>query len=185
MLTLAVTLPVWESFWRPRIESRFQQSQLRKPALWSMEMIGLSLLAQIGALPVVAASYNEVSLTGGLANLLIVPALFALIPLGFVGAALWGVWHVLGAFLLCVTGWGISRIVQIVQLLGETPWAYRALPTPPAPLIACFYLLVYGGTDAIRQRLAARQSAPPPAAAASSAAARPAPMVGPRPPPGP
>ena len=143
VLTLAVTMPVWDGFWRPRLDGKVLAKPLpRKAALWVADMIGLSLLAQLGALPVVAASYNEVSLTGWLANLLVVPALFIVIPLGFLGAALWGLWHGLGAILLLTaTGWGIGRIMSpSCVCLGETSWAYRALPTPPAPLLACFYL---------------------------------------------
>ena len=186
VLTLAVTMPVWDGFWRPRVEARFLQPSIRKAALWATDMTGLSLLAQLGALPVVAASYNEVSLTGWLANLLVVPALFVVIPLGFLGAALWGLWHGLGAILLVGTGWGIGRIVSVVRLLGETSWAYRALPTPPAPLLACFYLLVYGGTEVIGRRSnqsAPQQPAPPPAAASASAAGRAAAGLGSGPPP--
>ena len=168
VLTLAVTMPIWDNFWRPRIQSRFSQPLGRKAALWAVDMAGLSLLAQLGALPVVAASYNEVSLTGWLANLLVVPALFVVIPLGFLGAALWGLWHGLGAILLTATGWGIERIVSVVRLLGETSWAYRALPTPPAPLLACFYALIYGGTQVIGRRNP-KQLSPPPAAAPAPA----------------
>ena len=179
ILTLAVTMPVWDSVWRPHIEARFSLPVTRKAALWATDMTGLSLLAQIGALPIVALNYNEVSLTGWLANLLVVPALFALIPIGFLGAALWSVWHGLGALLLTLTGWGIERILAIVRGLGEAPWAYRALPAPPLPLILGFYCLVYGGTDAIRKRFTAPPSAAPPAANA----ARPAAVVGAVPPP--
>ena len=109
-----------------------------------MEMIGLSLLAQIGALPIVAASYNEVSLSGWLANLLVVPALFVAHPPGLPRSRACGAcgtrW---GPCCWPATGWGIGRIVTVVRVLGETSWAYRALPTPPAPLLACFYLVIF------------------------------------------
>ena len=143
ILTLAVCLPVWDTFWRPRIEGRIAWKPAQKAALWVAEMAGLSLIAQLGAAPVVAQDYNEVSLVGWLANALVVPALFALIPLSFLGTALWGLWHAGGAFLLAGAGWGVERIVGVVRTLGELPWGYRAIPSPPLPLLLAFYGAVW------------------------------------------
>ena len=143
ILTLAVTMPVWDGCWRPRIERRLAWKPARLAALWTADMAGLSLIAQLGAAPVVAQDYNEVSLVGWIANALVVPPLFVIIPLSFLGAALWGTWHAGGAFLLAGAGWGVERIVGVVRALGESPWGYRAIPSPPLPLLLAFYGAVW------------------------------------------
>ena len=180
VLTLALTLPVWNSFWRPRLTARFHSPVLRKAALRAAELTGLSLLAQLGAMPLVASDYNEVSLTGWLANLLVVPTLFLLIPLGFAGALLWSLWHGAGAFLLSAAGLGITWVIGIVRVFGESPWAFRAVQTPPPPVLLCFYAALYGASHVISRRLAPKP-APLPAPAGSPSPA----LVGsgPRPPP--
>lgn len=152
VLTLALGMPVWERFWRPRVAARFVRPLPRKAVWWSLEMVGLSLLAQIGSAPIVATSYNEVSLLGVFANALVVPMLFIVIPLGFLGAALWNVWHVLGLGLLVMTGWGLHYIVWVVRGCGESVWAARALPTPPPLAVACYYALVVCGAWAFGGR---------------------------------
>lgn len=166
ILTLALAMPVWDSFWRPRLSAQFQQLILRKAALWAIELIGLSLFAQLGSLPVAASDYHEVTLTGWLANILIVPTLFLLFPLGFAGALLWVLWHGAGAFLLSAAGWGIARVVAIVRAFGESPWAYRAIEAPPAPVLICFYLVIYGGINALSERFSPK---PAPLAAGADA----------------
>ena len=154
ILTLVLTMPVWDSFWRPRITVYFQRPLLRRAALRTIDLAGLSLFAQLGAMPLVATDYNQISLTGWLANLLVVPTLFLLIPLGFTGALLWSFWHMAGGFLLSAAGLGITGVIRIVRLFGESPWSYRAIQTPPQPLLLCFYAALYGVTDALSRRFA-------------------------------
>lgn len=146
VLTIIVAMPVWEQFWRPRVDRWFTRLPLRKAAWWTLEMVGLSLLAQIGSAPIVATDYNEVSLTGVLANALVVPALFLVIPLGFTGALLWNVWHMAGMGLLVLTGSLLQHwVVAVVRGLGESTWAYRALPTPSPLAVLSYYVAVMGG----------------------------------------
>ena len=182
ILTLAVTMPVWDMFWRPKLAANFRQPLVHNAAKWAVDGIGLSLLAQLGAMPVIASTYNEVSLTSAAANVLVVPLLFGLIPLGFAGIGLWTVWHSAGASLLTAAGWGTLCIARIVRGFGELPWAFLALSPPPLPLVLTFYALVYGGADALQQIFGTRPAAPPPAAP-DPAAAGAAGLVGAVPPP--
>ena len=166
--TLAVTMPVWNEFWRPKL-SRIKPPWLSRPAEWMADGFGLSLLAQLGALPVMASAYSEISLTGWAANALVVPLLFVLIPVGFAGILLWTLSHALGALVLVAAGWGIKVIGGVVTTLGELPGGYLALPPPPLPLIILFYAIVYGGTDAAQRLLGKQDHAPASAARAASA----------------
>ncbi len=148
ILTLSLTMPVWDGFWRPRLLAWISFPPAAKAALWAVEGIGLAGLAQLGSLPVVAASYDQVSLCGWLANLLVVPALFVLIPLGFAGVLLLGVWHMAGLWLLTGAGWGIGRVLAVVHGFGASAWSYRAVPPPPVALVICYYALIAWGAVA-------------------------------------
>ena len=178
--TLAVTMPVWNGFWHPKL-TVIKPSWLHKPAEWAIDGFGLSLLAQLGAMPIMASAYSEVSLTAWAANALVVPLLFLLIPLGFASILIWTVSHALGAFVLGAAGWGVRTIARVVTTLGELPWAYFALPPPPLPLVLLFYATVYGGTD-YAQRILGKQ-ADAPASAAGAARAGTGGVVGMVPPP--
>jgi competence protein ComEC len=186
ILTLALTMPVWNNFWHPRLAAGIRQPKIRKAAEWAVDGFGLSLLAQLGAMPVVASAYSEVSLIGWLANGLVVPMLFVLIPLGLMGILIGTLWHALGVLLLTAAGWGVSAISRVVRGLGELPGAYLSLSPPPLPLVLLFYALIYGGTDAIQrvinQRRLGKDFAPPPASAGPAAAGA-AGLVGTVPPP--
>lgn len=171
VLILAVTMPVWDRFWRPRIERRVVGARPLWLARRAMEMVGLSLLAQVGSAPIVALAYNEVSLSGFPANVLVVPALFVLIPVGFGGALLWTVWHAPAVACFAVAKIALLYVTHLVRWFGESAWAYRAVPTPSPLAIGLYYALVYGVTDALSSRL---PHAPPLSSASSarSAAAR-------------
>jgi competence protein ComEC len=139
ILTLSLTMPLWDKFWRGFTETRIRAPVARKAVLWALEGIGLSCLAQLGALPIVSASYNEVSLGGWLANILVVPALFVLIPLGFAGVLLGSVCHLAGLWLLLGAGWGIEWVLTVVHGFGSSAWAYRAIPPPSVAWIFGYY----------------------------------------------
>jgi hypothetical protein len=83
-------------------------------------------------------------LIGFFANVLVVPTLFLLIPAGLIGAALWGWWPLAGGVLLQASGLGLIYVSRIVQWLGGSPWAYRAVVSPSLLAIAAYYALVFG-----------------------------------------
>ena len=148
ILTLSLTMPLWDGFWRPRVLGWISFPPAAKAALWAVEGIGLAGLAQLGSLPIVAAAYDQVSLSGWLANLFVVPALFILIPLGFAGVLLLGVWHMAGLWLLAGAGWSIGRVLAVVHGFGASSWSFRAVPPPPVPLVVCYYALIAWGAAA-------------------------------------
>ena len=144
VLTLMLGMPLWQAWWRPRLEKAIKQPLPRKALWWMVEMLGLSLLAQAGALPIVTADYNEASLSGVIANALVVPALFLLVPLGLTGAALQAAWPAGGTAVLHLTGLGLNYVITLVRFFGEGAWAYRAIAPPPPGLIVSYYILLFG-----------------------------------------
>lgn len=162
VLTLAVLMPVWSAFWLPRLE-RFARGMGRKAAVWAMDLCGLAFVAQLGALPIVAYYYNQVSLVSVGANLLVVPLLFFVVPLGFVGALAWPLWHGAGALLLWICHFGLVWIVGVVRVCAAPSWASLAIASPTPGLIAVYYC-VLGGCAFRRRALGAHV---PPALAPS------------------
>lgn len=161
VMTIVVLMPLWERFWQPRLEEWISAPVLRRAAYWTLEMLGLSIFAQIGAAPIVASAYNEVSLIGVIANALVVPCLFVVIPLGFLGAMIGSLSPLLGHIALAPVGKLLVFIAWVVRSCGESPWAYRAMETPSPLWIVCYYLML-AGIASIRAGAAkqADQSAP-------------------------
>ena len=102
---------------------------------------------------IVASSYNEVSLLGFFANILVVPLLFVLIPLGIVAALLGNLWPLAGGGLFFIASLLLRVIVFVVRGVGESPWAYRAIPTPSVFGIICYYALVVAAAGVIKTRV--------------------------------
>jgi len=152
VLTLAVGMPAWNGFWHERIQKQFARPFARKAALWGLELTGLALLAQLGSLPITLRDYNELSVLGVLANLLVVPVLFLLVPLGFAGALLSIMWHAGGVALLWPCAGLLAWIVGVVQSCAAPVWASIAAPSPSPAWIIVYYVSVLGGLCALRPR---------------------------------
>ena len=158
--TLAAAMPRWSDYWRGVTERRIASPPARQAAFRTLEMIGLSVFAQLGSAPIIAAAYNEFSLSGLLANLLVVPALFLIIPLGFLTAAMSGVSSAAGAFGAMLLLAPLDYIVAVVRACGEAPWAYRAIPTPSTAAIALYYAAVALAARLLsRRKISARPEA--------------------------
>ncbi|BDI28790.1 hypothetical protein CCAX7_008410 [Capsulimonas corticalis] len=138
--TLAVTMPLWSDYWRERAERWTRLAPaVRRAAFWGLELAGLTLFAQLGSAPIVAGAYNEFSLSGVLANLLVVPALFLIVPLGFLTAAFAGISSGAAALSATLLLPLLDYVIAVVRACGEGRWAFRAIQTPPIVLIALYY----------------------------------------------
>lgn len=100
-------------------------------ALFAVEMAALSTVIQIGLALPMAEYFHRVSFTGLTANLLIVPALDAVIPLGF--AALFTGWRWLGA----AAGRLLIFAAKVATWHAHLEPAWR-VPDPPAWLALSF-----------------------------------------------
>jgi len=161
VLVLALGMPLWSAFWHPRLERRFARGMGRRAAVWMVELCGLAVLAQLGALPIVARDYNQVSLLSVPANLLVVPMLFLVVPLGFAGALLWPIWNGAGAFLLWLCHFGLLWIVGVVRVCAAPPWASQAIVSPAPGLIIAYYFILALGALSLRRAVLPHISSPP------------------------
>ncbi len=104
--------------------------------LW--EMCFISLVLQIGMLPLLAKDFHRVSLSGAVAN---VPALLLtglVVPLGFLtlGVALF--WRALAAALARVLGWLVTLLAGTVRWFARWPRLSYRIPGPPLWLLVAF-----------------------------------------------
>ena len=155
--TLAICMPVWDGLVERFLP--FSRHPARRAAVWALDIVGVSLFAQIGSAPIVASAYNEISLGGIIANLLVVPWLFALIPLAVAALAVGLIWPAAGASLLTPCA-AISRvIIGIVRRCGESDWSFRAVPDPSALAMAAYYGAVFVGAVYVARQLAKKPKA--------------------------
>jgi competence protein ComEC len=116
--------------------------------LW--ELFVLTVVLQIGMLPLMARDFHRITLAAPLVNLFAVPLTSVVVPLGFVtlGSAL--LFPALGKIL----AWPLARLtwilLHVVQWFAHFPhWSYR-IPGPPVWLVATFCVVAVLLTAAIR-----------------------------------
>lgn len=144
VITLAMIMPVWDAWLRPRIDALPLARPWRRLLLRAAELVGVTVFSQIGALPVVASAYNEMSLSGFAANVLVVPLLFLIIPLGITGVTLGIVWRPLSAVFFAGASPLLGWTVDIVRAFGESSTGFTATPPPDPVAVACYYAAVAG-----------------------------------------
>ena len=103
------------------------------------EMIVLTIVLQIGMLPLLARDFHRVTLSGPLANLFAVPLTGILVPLGFATLALSLFSHNAAALFALPLRWLTAFLVDAVNYVSHIPrWSYR-VPAPPLWLMLFFF----------------------------------------------
>ena len=105
----------------------------------SWELLVLSLVMQIGMLPLMASEFHRVSLAGPLANLFIVPLTGVLVPLGFLtlGSAL--LWAPLARALAWPLIWLTSLLTHLAAWFAAIPHGSYRIPAPPPWAMLAFF----------------------------------------------
>jgi len=106
------------------------------------EALAVTVAAQIGTLPIVAAGFHVVSLTGPLANAVVLPVLPVLIALG----AVLGIWGAATPWLAALADLSydlLHGLIQFSNWLASLPAALRS-NSFPAWLAALYYCLLVG-----------------------------------------
>lgn len=103
------------------------------------EMTVLTLVLQVGMLPLLVRDFHRVTLSGPLANLFAVPLTGILVPLGFATLVV-GLFSNQGAVILAAPlRWLTALLLHGVNSIAHIPrWSYR-IPTPPWWLILLFF----------------------------------------------
>ncbi|MFZ5633158.1 MAG: DNA internalization-related competence protein ComEC/Rec2 [Bacillota bacterium] len=122
----------------PVIDRRLESMGLARP--WVRGFLAVPLGAQAGTLPLVAYYYNILSLISIPANLLAVPLVGLILPLGL-AAALAGLVHVKIALLInYATAALLDLMMLLVGLIHSLPGGVVYVPPPPAAAMSAWYI---------------------------------------------
>lgn len=141
-----------------RLIAPLQDSAVRVLALGlrAWELFVITLVLQLGMLPLLARDFHRVTLSGPIVNLLIVPLTGILVPLGFVALAVALILPAMGKVLALAILWIATLLLHFVQWFAALPrWSYR-IPGPPVPVVLLF--LISLAILAITFRFAVRAS---------------------------
>jgi len=107
---------------------------------WKLLVITIAL--QLGMLPLMARDFHRVTLAAPAVNLLAVPAMGLIVPLGFLTLGSGLVYSGLGKVLATPLGWLVLLLLRAVSWFAHFPrWSYR-IPGPPGWLVLVFFLAV-------------------------------------------
>ena len=101
------------------------------------ESLGVTLAAQVGTLPIVIFGFHALSVTGPIANMLVLPLLPALVVLGFVLGAV-SVWPTIAAPISALS-YGLLHLVILIAERLAGIGGMLALPPLPGLVTAAYY----------------------------------------------
>jgi competence protein ComEC len=102
------------------------------------ELLVITIVLQIGMLPLMARDFHRVTLAAPLVNLAAVPLTSVVVPLGFLTLATGLLFSSAAKLLAALLTWLVLLLLHIVQWFAHLPhWSYR-IPGPPGWLIALF-----------------------------------------------
>ena len=106
-------------------------------------LIGLvivSVFAIWGTFPLTMYYFNQFSVIGVVANLVVVPVIgFLVVPLGLAALCLWSIWQSLAETLMLFSATLLSWTLPVIDRLSDLPLASFTTWTPSVIEIACFY----------------------------------------------
>jgi len=103
------------------------------------EMVVLTIVLQIGMLPLLARDFHRVTLSGPLANLVAVPLTGIIVPLGFAVLITEVFSHSAALCLAAPLRWLTASLLHSINWIAQLPrWSYR-IPSPPLWLVCTFF----------------------------------------------
>jgi competence protein ComEC len=127
---------------RKPLKSLIERTLLRpfkKPPETVSNLLSISLAAQTATTPIVAASFDGVSVIGVLTNLLAVPLSGPILTLGLLGSLFGNVAPVLAYPLNASNGFLVALLVWIARAASSFPFATVTTPGVTLLLISLFY----------------------------------------------
>lgn len=134
-------------FLHPVIDQTFQRSAwLRRCCAyrlprWVIGMLGVTLAAQLGTLPVSVFHFGRFSIAGFVANLFVVPMIFLTVASAFAALAIAIVAPAVASVLAAVPNLLIHGILRLTAWIGAAPLASIDNWHPPITLL-CLYIVV-------------------------------------------
>ncbi len=104
----------------------------------------VSSAAVVGTAPIVAYHFNQITLAGILANLVIIPLIgFVALPLGLLSAALAAISHVPAQLLIHTGGFMIEASLPIIRFFSNLPLGSFRVSTPTPLEVLLFYGFIF------------------------------------------
>ena len=111
-----------------------------KPPQLLLNLLAVSLAAQIATAPIIAVSFGEVSVIGVFANLIAVPLSGPILTLGLLGTLAGNVLAPLAYLINVSNGFLVSTLIWVAETASALPVATVATPGAMLPLVGLFYL---------------------------------------------
>jgi competence protein ComEC len=112
----------------------------REPPAIVANLLAVSLAAQVATTPIIALSFDEVSVIGVLANLIAVPLSGPILTLGLVGTLAGNTVVPLAYVVNACNGFLVTLLVAVAEGASSAPFAAVATPGTSLPLVGLFYL---------------------------------------------
>jgi competence protein ComEC len=108
------------------------------------ELLVLTLVLQIGMLPMLAAEFHRIMFAGPVVNFVAVPLTAVLVPLGFLAlvSGLW--WPALGKILALPLSWLTLGLLHVVGWFARIGQLNYRIPAPPVGVTIVFFVLLLG-----------------------------------------
>ena len=122
------------------------------------ELFVLTLVLQIGMLPLLASAFHRITFAGAFVNFAVVPLTAIIVPLGFFTLSSGLLWPALGKFLsipLSLVTAGLLHVVQRFALVRQL--SYR-IPGPSLYVTIIFLITLAGIMACLRLRFAGRRA---------------------------
>ena len=120
------------------------------------EIFLLSLVLQLGMLPMMARDFHRVSLVGPLANSFAVPLTSLIVPLGFTSLATGLIVPRAALFLAHPLAWLVSIQERTISWFACIPYCSYRIPGPPAWLMATFFTIMLLAVAVLRKETIGR-----------------------------
>lgn len=102
------------------------------------DIVVISFAIHLGFVTLMAVYFNRVTWTGLGANILVVPLVGMIVPLGLATLLIGSVWAAAAQPLGAVLGVLTDLLIRIVSKLGELDWLTWRIPAPPAWAVAAY-----------------------------------------------
>jgi competence protein ComEC len=133
----------WLASRLPRRLSRFSSGMIAggcRTGLWLWDLFFISLVVQLGMLPLMAQYFDRISLVAPAANVPAVLLTTLIVPFGFLALTASLAWQALGRVLGRVLAALIALLVRSVDWFALPHWASYRVPMPPLMLLIAFFL---------------------------------------------
>ncbi len=124
--------------------------------LW--EIVLLSLMIQLGMLPLLAQDFHRVSLAGPISNIPAVMLTGIIVPLGFLALVSTFIWSRLAWVLAQACGYCAGLLLTTVEWFSRLPRASYRIPGPPVWLVVAFFAALIVLTVLARARVASQSN---------------------------